>query len=123
MRRAHGAPRPPVSSSDPSIDQGVSDWIEALLVKDPEQRTRSAGDAGGDLEEIVVSLLGPRGRREARLVERAEQPEGAKPLTPAPFQGAPESAAESSGEFQSFAWGRGDTGGAVATPGPYTPPP
>src|SRR4051794_30016153 len=119
-------PIAPVKSIDPSIDQGVSDWVEALLVKDPAGRTQSAGDAWDDFEEIVIGLLGPRWRREARLVERPDRPEGPKPLTPAPFQGTTGEAGggnESSGEFQSFAWGAGDTGGAVATPGPYTPPP
>src|SRR5215216_5485597 len=81
-------PIPPVKSIDPNVDERISDWIEHLLVKDPNQRTQSATDAWDDFEEIVLNLLGPRWRREARLVEReSEQGNGAKPLTPAPFPG------------------------------------
>src|SRR6476620_7191883 len=65
-------PIAPVKSIDPSVDQRISDWIEALLVKDPEKRTRSASDAWDEFEEIIIALLGPRWRREARLLERAE---------------------------------------------------
>src|SRR4051794_33228762 len=120
-------PIPPVKSIDPSIDQGISDWIDALLIKDPEKRTRSANEAWDEFEEIIIAQLGPRWRREARLVERVEQVDTPKPLTPAPFEGTTADAAVSD-EFQSFAWGSAvgtDTGGATAAPppGPYTPPP
>src|SRR3954462_11983271 len=120
-------PIPPVKSIDSSIDQGVSDWIEALLVKDPKQRTQSAADAWDDFEEIIIGLLGPRWRRSARLSERADSPDAPQPLTPAPFEGT-SAGATPSDEFQSFAWGT-DTGSpptpqpASAAPGPYTPPP
>src|SRR5829696_7181953 len=80
-------PIAPVKSIRPEVDQGISDWIERLLVKEPTQRTQSAQDAWDDFEEIVLGLLGPRWRREARLVEKAEETNGAKPLTPAPFPG------------------------------------
>src|SRR3954447_7057224 len=117
-------PIAPVKSVRPEVDQGVSDWIERLLVKEPSQRTQNAQDAWDDFEEILLSLLGPRWRREARLVERVDEANGAKPLTPAPFQGT--SAGEpGSQEFKSFAWGApgGDTGGTPAAPPMYTPPP
>ena len=65
-------PIAPVKSIDPAVDQGVSDWVEALLVKDPKQRTQSAAEAWDELEEIVIGLLGPRWRRAARLT-RAER--------------------------------------------------
>src|SRR3954469_23675275 len=65
-------PIPAVKSIDPSVDQGISDWIERLLVKDPKQRTQSAADAWDDFEEIIIGLLGPRWRRSARLTGRAE---------------------------------------------------
>src|ERR1041384_7624810 len=65
-------PIPPVKTIDPSVDQGISDWIEAVLVKDPKQRTQSAADAWDDFEEIIIGLLGPRWRRSARLMERAD---------------------------------------------------
>src|SRR4051812_11266228 len=56
-------PIPAVKSIDSSVDQGISDWIEKLLVKDPKQRTQSAADAWDDFEEIIIALLGPRWRR------------------------------------------------------------
>jgi hypothetical protein len=120
-------PIAPVKSIDPSVDQGISDWIEALLVKDPEKRTRSSNEAWDDFEEIIIRLLGPRWRREARLLERVEHVDTPKPLTPAPFEGTTPDGAVSD-EFQSFAWGSAvgsDTDGATAAPppGPYTPPP
>src|SRR6202008_4662492 len=64
---------PSVKSIVPEVDQRISDWIEALLVKDPEKRTQNAQDAWDDFEEILLGLLGPRWRREARLVERATE--------------------------------------------------
>jgi serine/threonine protein kinase len=78
-------PIPPVRSIDPSVDERISDWVEALLVKDPDQRTRSAADAWDELEEILISQLGPRWRREARLPLDTESIDTPKPLTPAPF--------------------------------------
>jgi serine/threonine protein kinase len=119
-------PIPAVKSIDPAVDQRISDWIERLLVKDPKQRTQSAADAWDDFEEIVIGLLGPRWRRQARLLDDVAQADTPKPLTPAPFEGTSADASVSD-EFQSFAWGSSaapDTGGAAAAPpGPYTPPP
>ena len=116
----------PVKSIDPTVDQGISDWIEQLLVKDPKERTQSANEAWDEFEELIIGLLGPRWRRSARLSARAEQVDTPKPLTPAPFEGT--SAGEApSDEFQSFAWGQpvSETppGGTAAPPGPATPPP
>ena len=65
-------PIAPVKSIRPEVDQRISDWIERLLVKEPTQRTQSAQDAWDDFEEILLGLLGPRWRREARLVERVD---------------------------------------------------
>ena len=78
-------PIAPVKSIRPEVDQRISDWIERLLVKEPEERTQNAQDAWDDFEEILISLLGPRWRREARLVERRTEDTnggGAKPLQP-----------------------------------------
>jgi serine/threonine protein kinase len=108
-------PIPPVKSIDPSVDQDISDWIERLLVKDPKLRTQSAGDAWDDFEEIVIGVLGPRWRREARLPAGAAQVDTPKPLTPAPFEGTSAADPAVSDDFESFAWG--------SSPGPYTPPP
>src|ERR671933_213825 len=66
-------PIAPVKTIDSNVDAGISDWIEHLLVKDPKQRTQSAAEAWDDFEEIIIGLLGPRWRREARLLERVEQ--------------------------------------------------
>src|SRR5688572_19727421 len=112
-------PIAPVKSIDPNVDQGISDWVEALLVKDPKERTQSANDAWDDFEELIIGLLGPRWRREARLLARAEQVDTPKPLTPAPFEGAP-AEPDPSEEFQSFAWGEPVS---ETPPGPVTPPP
>ncbi len=116
-------PIAPVKSIRPEVDPRISDWIEQLLVKDPTQRTQSAQDAWDEFEEIMLGLLGPRWRREARLVETVEETDGAKPLTPAPFQGT-STGGDASEEFKSFAWGApaGDTGSAPAPP-MWTPPP
>ena len=113
-------PIPRVKSIDPTIDQDISDWIDRMLVKDPKQRTQSASDAWDEFEEIVIGLLGPRWRREARLREGSAQLDTPAPLTPAPFQGTTADAAVSD-EFQSFAWGNAVT--PDAPPGPATPPP
>src|SRR3954454_11141305 len=113
---------PPAKSIDPKIDQDISDWIERLLVKDPTKRTQSANDAWDEFEEIIINLLGPRWRREARLREGSAQFDTPAPLTPAPFQGTTSDAAVSD-EFQSFAWGNAVTPDALAPPGPATPPP
>ena len=108
-------PIPPVKSIDPSVDQDISDWIERLLVKDPKLRTQSASDAWDDFEEIVIGVLGPRWRREARLPAGAAQVDTPKPLTPAPFEGTSAADPAVSDDFESFAWG--------SSAGPYTPPP
>jgi serine/threonine protein kinase len=68
----------------PALDPELSDWIEGLLQKEPERRPPSAQEAWYRLEEIVIGLLGPRWRREARL-EDANRTDTPKPLTPAPF--------------------------------------
>src|SRR5215217_9482156 len=112
---------PAAKSIDPKIDQEVSDWIERLLVKDPTKRTQSANDAWDEFEEIIINLLGPRWRREARLREGSAQFDTPAPLTPAPFQGTTSDAAVSD-EFQSFAWGSA-VAPEDAPPGPATPPP
>jgi len=79
-------PIPAVSSLDPSVDRGISDWIERLLVKDPTQRVRSAADAWDELEELIIALVGPRWRRSARLSAPDDEAGEGRPLTPAPFE-------------------------------------
>ena len=81
-------PIAPVISIRPEVDPRISAWIENLLVKEPGARTQNANDAWDDFEEILLSLLGPRWRREARLVEKqTEQADGSKPLDPGAVPG------------------------------------
>jgi serine/threonine protein kinase/sugar lactone lactonase YvrE len=77
---------PPAKEVDPTVDPALSDWIDALLVKDPAERTRSATAAWENLEDIVVHLLGPMWRRHARLPAAHEATATPAPLTPAPFE-------------------------------------
>src|SRR3954468_24155276 len=85
LRHVNERPRPP-RDVEPSLDPALSDWIERLLVKDPKERPGRAAAVWDELEEIVIGLLGPRWRRDARLVERAPGIDTPRPLTPAPFR-------------------------------------
>jgi hypothetical protein len=60
-------PIPPACSLNSDLDPAISDWIERLLIKDPEQRGRAASEAWDHFEEIVLELVGPRWRRAALL--------------------------------------------------------
>ena len=77
-------PIPPVKSVAHDVDDRISDWIERLLEKEPQRRTASATEAWDALEEITISLLGPRWRRDSRLVERAAPVATTEPYTPPP---------------------------------------
>ena len=74
---------PPVEEVNPSLDRNLSRWVDRLLVKDPEARTRRASDASEDLVEIAVEMLGPRWERGARLIGSAQVQETQRALTPA----------------------------------------
>ena len=78
-------PPPPPLSIRPDLDPGLARWVESLLEKDPRNRPPSAEVAWDTFEELVLSLSGPRWRREARLLEPGEAGAAPKPLTPAPF--------------------------------------
>ena len=73
----------------PDVDPTLSEWIDKLLVKDPQHRTRHAVDAWESLEDIIVGLLGPLWRRDARLLDDQIAVSNAVPLTPAPFESQP----------------------------------
>jgi serine/threonine protein kinase len=73
----------------PDVDPKLSEWIDALLVKDPQHRVRHAVDAWESLEDIIVGLLGPLWRRDARLLDDQIAVSNAVPLTPAPFESQP----------------------------------
>jgi len=86
LMRHVNEPIPSVVEVEPSVDLGLSQWIDSLLVKDPAQRLRHAIDAWESLEEIIVRLLGPLWRRDARVLADRSDAVEADPLTPAPFE-------------------------------------
>jgi hypothetical protein len=111
-------PPPTARSVRPDLDPALSDWIGRLLVKEPEDRTQSAEAAWDELEDIAIRTLGPRWRREGRVLERsADTPP--TPLTPAPFVAThgPQAPDADSDDYISY------IPGGVAPPGPATPPP
>jgi protein kinase-like protein len=61
-------PIPPPRDVDPTLDPALAAWLERMLAKEPAGRPPGAAAAWEELEEIVIALLGPRWRREARLV-------------------------------------------------------
>ena len=86
LMRHVNEPIPSPVEVEPSVDLGLSQWIDSLLVKDPRGRVRHAVTAWESLEEIIVRLLGPLWRRDARLLEDHPDAAVVDPLTPAPFE-------------------------------------
>ena len=86
LMRQVSDPIPPARSLNPEVDEAISDWIGRLLVKDPQKRIRSAGEAWEEFEEIVIALVGSRWRRTAPLVAPSQRPADAPagPHTPPP---------------------------------------
>jgi hypothetical protein len=78
-------PPPPAQSVKPDLDPGLAGWLERMLAKAPGDRPAGPTEAWEELEEIVIGLLGPRWRRDARVVERASDEPTPEPLTPATF--------------------------------------
>ena len=117
----------------PDVDPKLSEWIDKLLVKDPQQRVRHAVDAWESLEDIIVGLLGPLWRRDARLLDDQIAVSNAVPLTPAPFESqasirtpTPASSPAVADEFVTY--DPSPAADAPAAPGPAaapgaTPPP
>lgn len=83
-RQVH-EPVPPVREIDPDIDERLAAWLDRLLAKQPRERFATADAAWEALEDIVIELLGPRWRREARLGSDLPDPDR-HPLTPARFE-------------------------------------
>ncbi len=79
-------PVPSVRTVAPDVDEGIGEWLERMLAKRPEDRYQSADEAWVALEDVVLELLGPRWRREARLVLDDEPPLPQRTLTPASFE-------------------------------------
>ncbi|MGH2914254.1 MAG: protein kinase domain-containing protein [Solirubrobacteraceae bacterium] len=78
-------PVPSVRTVKPEVDKRIAAWLERMLAKRPEDRFQSADAAWMALEDIVLELLGPRWRRQARLVLDGDEPGAGRMLTPAPF--------------------------------------
>ena len=78
---------PSVLSVAPDVDPALAAWLDRMLAKAPEDRYPSADAAWVELEDVVLELLGPRWRRQARLAVEAAAPpsQGQKSLTPADF--------------------------------------
>ena len=67
LMRQVSEPIPPLRLVVPSIDVGISNWVEWLLAKDPRMRPQSAAAAWEQLEERMIANLGPRWHRGAAL--------------------------------------------------------
>jgi hypothetical protein len=67
---------------DPKADPRVADWIERLLVVEPEERTPSAAAAWAELEEIVLDRVGSRWRHAAALGAAGVAPAAAAATPP-----------------------------------------
>jgi serine/threonine protein kinase len=76
---------PSVRSINPDVDPDIAAWVDAMVSKRPEDRPKNAVVAWESLEDTVLSVLGPRWRRQARLLKNPDELTTAKPLTPAPF--------------------------------------
>ena len=64
----HVRETPPAAADvAPGVDVRISDWIGALLRKDPDARPQRAEEAWRHLEDIVLAIEGPRWRRGGRL--------------------------------------------------------
>jgi hypothetical protein len=82
-------PIPPAGSVAPDVDPRIEAWLGRMLAKDPDERFAGAEAAWEELEDVVLDLLGPRWRRDARLPVLETSVAG-RPLTPAVFnEGAP----------------------------------
>jgi serine/threonine protein kinase len=85
-------PIPPPRTLRPDLDPGLVDWLERMLAKDPGARPADAVEAWEALEEVVLDTVGPRWRREARLLDAEEAAVMPPPLEPATFVDTPSAA-------------------------------
>jgi hypothetical protein len=82
-------PVPPINDVVPDIDPRLAQWLDRMLAKHSGERFENADRAWEALEDVVLELLGPRWRREARLAVYGRPAAGAAPLTPAAFETGP----------------------------------
>jgi Protein kinase domain len=61
-------PPPAPRSIKPDLDEGIEAWLLKMLSKNPADRYQHATDAWDALEEIIVTVAGPRWRRDARVL-------------------------------------------------------
>jgi serine/threonine protein kinase len=67
LMRQVNDPIPPARTRDPDLAPGISDWLDRLLVKEPQQRVQTAAAAWEGLEEVVLDVAGPRWARSSLL--------------------------------------------------------
>ncbi len=77
-------PPPPPRSIKPDLDEGIEAWLLKMLSKNPADRYQHATDAWDALEEIIVTVAGPRWRRDARVLGL-----GGGSYTPTPMPSIP----------------------------------
>jgi serine/threonine protein kinase len=82
-------PIPPPLELKPDLHPGFARWLEQLLQKNPADRPPDAAHAWDALEEVVFDALGPRWRRDARILEPTESEPASRPLAPASFHELP----------------------------------
>jgi hypothetical protein len=113
-KHVHEAPPPPLSVR-PDLDPGLAGWLDRMLSKSPIDRPASPTEAWEELEEIMIGLLGPRWRRQARIVEQGVEAPTPEPLTPATFHEelTPDAAEAPTDDFDTYASRR-----AAARPAP-----
>jgi serine/threonine protein kinase len=119
---------PSVLSVAPDVNEDVARWLEKMLAKRPEDRFQSADEAWVALEDVVLDLLGPRWRREARLMLDEESPRARRTLTPASFRSVeldtpPSATGESSGGDAPQVGRAGAVSQTISGPSVQTPPP
>ena len=87
---------PPACEVSDSVDVRLSDWISVLMAKDASSRPQSAAEAWETLEELALSVAGPRWRRASAL------PDLSTGAVPGPYTPPPSTAVPSDPVFETF---------------------
>ena len=85
----------------------LAHWIDRLVAADPTHAPRSADEAWDELEDALVDLLGPRWRRQARLLEPSRRRGCAAARRRRPVAAAPAGAGAAAGRACAADGGRG----------------